>query len=321
MSKRFTNKQIRNAITKTLAIILGNLVLAFGTCIFLVKLNIVAGGLGGVGIIFQHYIGDLSIFGGTVVDIVVFIASWILWVIGFFFVSKEFAFKTLISTIVYPIFLALFLRINAFTELANMVAYYGIEGEITESTIIPIGNLLLCGLFGGVFTGTGVALTFIGGGSTGGVDVLIALTAKYTPVKESIASFAIDSIIIILGMILIPHNFVPALCGIISAFITALLIELIYIGSMTSYQVDVISDKWQEISKFAQDELERGATIINAEGGYQGDERIILRIVFDRRQYQKLRAFIAEVDPKAFVTFTRTNAVYGEGFKKNSHKK
>ena len=321
MSKKFTKKQVRNAITKTISIILGNAILAFGTAIFLVNLNIIAGGLSGVGIIVQHFIGDISIFGGTVVDIVVFVASWILWIIGFFAISKEFAFKTLISTIVYPLFLALFLRINAFTTLANMVSYYGIEGEITESTIIPIGNLLLCGLFGGVFTGTGVALTFIGGGSTGGVDVLIALTAKYTPIKESIASFAIDSTIILLGMILIPKNFVPALCGIISAFITALMIEIIYIGNMTSYQVDIISDKWQEISKFAQDELERGATIINAEGGYQGAERIILRIVFDKRQYQKLRTYISEVDPKAFVTFTRTNAVYGEGFKKHSIKK
>lgn len=321
MFKKYSKKQIRNAITKTLAIVLGNAILAFGTSIFLVKLNIISGGLSGIGIIFQHYLGGMSIFGGTVVDIVVFILSWILWVIGFFAVSKEFAFKTLISTIVYPLFLALFLRINAFTEIANMVCYYGIEGEITETTIIPIGNLLLCGLFGGVFTGTGVALTFIGGGSTGGVDVLIALTAKYTPIKESIASFAIDSTIIVLGMILIPKNFVPALCGIIAAFITALMIEIIYIGNMTSYQVDIISDKWEVISKFAQDELERGATIINAEGGYQGDDRVILRIVFDKRQYQKLRAFISETDPKAFVTFTRTNAVYGEGFKKHNIKK
>ena len=109
MFKKYSKTQIRNAITKTLAIILGNLVLAFGSAIFLIKLNIISGGLSGIGIIFQHFIGDYSFFGGTVVDIVVFVFSWILWIIGFIFISKEFAFKTLISTVVYPLFLALFL--------------------------------------------------------------------------------------------------------------------------------------------------------------------------------------------------------------------
>ncbi len=321
MFKKYSKVQIRNMITKTLAIILGNLVLAFGSAIFLIKLNIISGGLSGIGIIFQHFIGDIGFFGGTVVDIIVFILSWILWLVGFFFVSKEFAFKTLISTVVYPLFLALFLRINVFNDLAKMVSYYGVAGEITADTIVPIGNLLLCAIFGGVFVGTGVSLTFIGGGSTGGVDVLIALVAKYTPVKESTASFAIDATIVVLGMILIPKNFVPALCGIVSAFITSILIEFVYVGNQTSYQVDIISDKWQEISKFAQEKLERGATIINAEGGYKGDDRVILRIVFDKRQYQKLRTFISETDPKAFVTFTRTNAVYGEGFKRHINQK
>ena len=101
---------------------------------------------------------------------------------------------------------------------------------------------------------------------------------------------------------------------------TAALIEIVYIKNQTAYQVDIISDKWQEISRYAQDELERGATIIHAEGGYKGEERVILRVVFDRFQYDKIKKYIASVDPKAFVTYTQTNAVFGEGFKKHSKK-
>ena len=123
----------------------------------------------------------------------------------------------------------------------------------------------------------------------------------------------------VLGLILLlPRDnsfLLPCLSGILSAFVTALIIEVIFIGSQTSYQVDIISEKWEEISKFAQDEMGRGATIIPAKGGYRGENRPILRIVFDRRQYNRIRAQISKVDPKAFVTFTRTNAVFGEGFK------
>ena len=313
---KLTKKQRIKLLINMLFIFLGNVILAFGTVIFLTKLNVVAGGLSGIGIILQHHIAQY--FGGQVIDIAVLILTWILWAIGFIFVSKEFALKTLASSIIYPLALSLFLRVPIFNTISESICYYGIT-EFTDGVpnLVPIGNLLLCALFGGVFVGTGVALCFMGGGSTGGVDVLIALIAKYTPIRESVSSFAIDGTIIILSMIFIKDNIVPSLCGILSAFVTALLIELVYIRSQTSYQVDIISDKWEEISKYAQDELERGATIIRAEGGYQGQERVILRIVFDTRQYRKIRLFIAQVDPKAFVTFTRTNAVYGEGFKSN----
>ena len=179
-----------------------------------------------------------------------------------------------------------------------------------------MGNYILCGLFGGVFVGGGVALTFLGGGSTGGVDVIQVLLYKYFKVKESVSSFAIDAVVIIIGMASM-QLWIPALCGALSAFVTALLIETVYIRNQTSYQVDIISKEWEKISEFAQNELERGATIIRAEGGYKGEERVILRVVFPKAQYEKIREFIASVDPHAFITFTQTNAVYGEGFQSN----
>lgn len=314
--KNLTKEAKLRFVNSIIFVILGNFLLAFGTATFLTKLNIVSGGLSGIGIILQYHFAQY--FGGQVIDIAVLILTWLLWVVGFIFVGKEFALKTLASSIIYPLALALFLRVPVFINISEMVCYYGIE-EFTDGipNLVPIGNLLLCGLFGGVFVGAGVAFCFMGGGSTGGVDVIIALAAKYTPVKESVTSFLIDGLIIVLSMFLIPGNIVPSLCGILSAFVTALLIEFLYVGSQTSYQVDIISDKWEEISNFAQNELLRGATIIKVEGGYQGDPRVILRIVFDKRQYRKIRNFIAQVDPKAFVTFTQTNAVYGEGFKIN----
>ncbi|MBR0295001.1 MAG: YitT family protein [Bacilli bacterium] len=320
IKKKLTKEEKLRLLNSFLCVLIGNLALAFGTAIFLTKLNIVAGGLSGIGIILQFHFAQY--FGGQVIDIVVLILTWLLWVIGLIFVGKEFAIKTLASSLIYPLALSLFLRVPAFIQLSETICYYGIT-EFVDGvpTNVPIGNLLLCALFGGVFVGSGVGLCFLGGGSTGGVDVLIALIAKHTPIKESISSFFIDGTVIVLSMFLIKGNVVPSLCGILSAFVTALLIEFIYIGSQTSYQVDIISEKWEEISNYAQNELLRGATIIHAYGGYQGDERIILRIVFDKRQYRKIRSFIAQVDPKAFVTFTQTNAVFGEGFKTNKKSK
>ena len=293
-------------VFRVFLIVLGSAVLAFGTAIFLTRLEIVSGGLSGIAIIIQHFIGGADQY----IDIMVAGSSVVLFFVGLFFVGKDFALKTLVSTIAYPAFLSLFLRLEYFQNIALLVSANG-----------AVGNILICGIFAGVFVGAGVALTFLGGGSTGGIDIIIVLLAKNTKLNESIASFLIDAAIILLSIILIPGNTINSLCGIISAFVVALMIEFVYVNQTASIQADVISDSWEDISRFAQDEMGRGATIIKAEGGYKGEERIILRVVFDRRQFDMFKKYVAKVDPKAFITYTQTNAVYGEGFRPITNKK
>ena len=304
-------KNVIKQITNYFAVILGTFLLAFGSVIFLEKSNLVAGGVSGIAIVVQHAVrlgfNDMTI---RIYDYVVYGLMVIFWILGLIFLGKDFALKTLLSSLLYIGFTALFFRVQFFDDLAGKFA--GLELEENARA----GNLILCGIFGGVFVGGGVALTFVGGGSTGGVDVLQILMAKYWRIKESISGFILDAIVIVVGMGVM-QMWIPALCGILSSFVVAVLIEIVYIKGQTAYQVDIISEKWEEISRYAQDELERGATIIRAEGGYKGEERVILRIVFDQRQYEKIREYIASVDPKAFVTFTQTNAVFGEGFKSN----
>lgn len=295
MDKKVVVKQVYNY----LAVIIGTFLLAFGSVIFLTKAELVAGGLSGIAIVIQHFV-TANIYDYLIAGLTVFF-----WLLGLIFLGKDFALKTALSSALYIGFTFLFKRVGFFDQLSATFA-----GEQEA------GNLILCGIFGGVFIGGGVAITFLGGGSTGGVDVIQILLSKYAGIKESISGFLIDALIIVVGMACM-QMWVPALCGILSSFFTAVLIEIVYIKNQTAYQVDIISDKWEEISRYAQDELERGATIIRAEGGYKGEERVILRVVFDRFQYEKIKHFIASVDPKAFVTYTQTNAVFGEGFKKH----
>lgn len=298
MDKKRALKLVNNYV----AIILGTFLLAFGSVIFLTKAELVAGGVSGIAIIIQHFV-SVQIY-----DYLVAALTVLFWFIGLIFLGKDFALKTALSSLLYIGFTFLFKRVEFFDELAKTFA-----GEQLA------GNLILCGIFGGVFIGGGVAITFLGGGSSGGIDVVQLLLSKYTGIKESVSGFLIDGIIILVGMFSM-QLWVQSLCGILSSFVTAALIEIVYIKNQTAYQVDIISDKWEEISRYAQDELERGATIIRAEGGYKGEERVILRVVFDRFQYEKIKKYIASVDPKAFVTYTQTNAVFGEGFKKHSKK-
>ena len=296
-------KRVLKFVNNYVAIILGTFLLSFGSVIFLTKAELVAGGVSGIAIIIQHFVVDIAIYDYLVAGLTV-----LFWLIGLIFLGKDFALKTALSSLLYIGFTFLFKRVQFFDNLA-----------LTFAGKQDAGNLILCGIFGGVFIGGGVAITFLGGGSSGGIDVLQLLLSKYTGIKESVSGFLIDGIIILVGMFSM-QLWVQSLCGILSSFVTAALIEIVYIKNQTAYQVDIISDKWEEISRYAQDELERGATIIHAQGGYKGEERVILRVVFDRFQYEKIKKYIASVDPKAFVTYTQTNAVFGEGFKKHTKK-
>ena len=311
-----TKQEWIKAILKALVVVIGTFVVAFGNVAFLVPLDINAGGLNGVAIIAKYFVSENTKV--LVYNIIVDAASVALWLVGLIFIGKEFALMTLVATIAFPLANWIFTACpgvsDAFVKFGEMIKYAG-----TVDNTPTAGNFLMAGIFGGVFVGIGVAITFVGGGSTGGVDVLTFLLEKYLHIKQSIASFIVDGTIVTLGLcVLLPVDkdfLLPCLSGVISAFMSAILIEVVFIGSQTAYQVDIISDKWEEISKYAQDVLGHGATIIHAQGGYKGDKRIILRIVFKKREYSKIRSYIAQVDPKAFVTYTQTNAVFGEGFK------
>ncbi|MBO4856022.1 MAG: YitT family protein [Bacilli bacterium] len=312
-----TKKEWKIAIFKVLIVIFGTFLVAFGNIAFLVPLDINAGGLNGVAIIARYFVAENTKV--LLYNIIVDASAVLLWVIGLIFIGKEFALKTLVATIAFPLANWLF---TACPGLSDVLIKFG---EILKDAGNgpTAGNYLMSGIFGGVFVGVGVAVTFVGGGSTGGVDVLTFLIEKYLHIRQSIASFLIDGTIITVGLcILLPMQsdfLLPCLSGIISAFMSAIIIEVIFIGSQTSYQVDIISEKWEEISQYAQNELGRGTTIIHAQGGYHGDERVILRIVFNKREYAKIRSYIAKIDPTAFVTYTQTNAVFGEGFKSHTN--
>lgn len=309
------NKVLEKVITY-FAVIFGSFIVAFGNTVFLTPLDINAGGLNGIGIIVMNFFGEADKY--LAYNITIYILTTALWVIGFILISKEFALKTLVSTIVFPFATSLFTIIPGTKDFAssitNILLSYGSEPTI--------GTYMLFSMVGGVIIGFGVAVTFIGGGSSGGVDVLTFVFEKFLRIKQSVASFIIDGLVVGIGMIVLcPINasyyLLPCLVGILSIAITALMIDIIYIAFQTVYQVDVISSHWEKISKYAQDELGRGVTIIPIKGGYKEEERTMLRIVLSKIQYEYLRDYISKTDSSAFITITQTKVVFGEGFKPN----
>ena len=96
--------QIRNYIL----IIVGTFILSFGAVIFLSECEIVAGGVSGIAIIIQHFI-NIQMYDYIVAGLTV-----LFWILGLIFVGKDFAVKTLLSSILYIGFTFLFKRVDFF---------------------------------------------------------------------------------------------------------------------------------------------------------------------------------------------------------------
>ncbi|MDO5517580.1 MAG: YitT family protein, partial [Clostridium sp.] len=61
--------------------------------------------------------------------------------------------------------------------------------------------------------------------------------------------------------------------------------------------------------------LDKGCTVFNGKGGYTGKENCVILTVLTRSQFIKLKQFIKNNDPDAFVTVNDTSEVLGKGFK------
>ena len=95
----------------------------------------------------------------------------------------------------------------------------------------------------------------------------------------------------------------------------SLLIDLVAGGGKrASYQLLVFSEKFQMIADHIINDMNRGVTVLSAQGWYTKQDKNVLLILLNRKQLPGLTKVIKEVDPKAFMSVSSTNNVYGEGF-------
>ena len=167
----------------------GTFVLTFGVGIFLIPFDIVTGGITGFGIVLEKLLSPIPFLQGVEAQTYASILMWVTFVLGIFTLGKVFALQTLLSTVLYPVFLELAVRLaksdvmgGFFNLLSERYAAYG---EVA---------LVLAAIFGGAMVGAGCALTFLGGGSTGGTDVIALTLVKHFPkLKSSLIIFLIDA--------------------------------------------------------------------------------------------------------------------------------
>ncbi len=176
------------------------------------------------------------------------------------------------------------------------------------------GNRLLSAVFMGVFLGAGLALIYMRGSSTGGSDFLNVTIRKLCP-RFSMGQIVMMTDIGIIGIGGIVYGDIDAvLYGVISTYVTSLVIDKILYGAGSSKLALIITSQGKAASELINREIKRGATLVKATGAYSGEDRDLVLCACGKAEIAKVRAAAYEIDPNAFVMITEASEVFGEGF-------
>lgn len=280
------NKGTSEVLKQGMAVLCGNFIIAVGVSFFIIPLNILSGGVAGIAIAIKPIFHIEP-------TVVINVLTITLFLLGVVVLGKKFALKTVISAIVYPLFITL---------LNN----FGNEMLITE-------NRIPASIYAGVCIGVGIGLVYRVGASTGGMDIPPLVINKYTGIALPTLVMCIDGATVIIGASV--YGIEAAMIGLVSVYVCGQTIsKVITIGSFQAKNVMIISSKYEEVMKEIYQNIARGATILHAEGGYTREKKPVIMIVVTNKQFAELNRVVTKVDPEAFIVSSDANEVRGLGF-------
>lgn len=267
-------------------ITLGIFLVAFGLEYFHIPNNIAAGGVSGLAIIINNFIPALP------VGIIILILNVILFAVAFLTLGGGFGAKTLYAS-------------------------FGLSGImwIMETFFTPTvlsEDLFINAAVGALIIGTGMAMVFNYGASTGGTDILAKILNKYFHVEIGKSLLAVDFVIGMTGVA--TFGITAGLYALLCIVANGTLIDRLIDGFNTSKELMIISKREEQIIRFIIEELDKSCTVLNGYGGYTSEDIQILYVILSRREYIRLRSYIKEIDPKAFISVNEVHEVLGEGF-------
>ena len=269
-----------------LAILIGSALMAAALVIFTIPNDIAPGGVSGLATALAHItplnVGLLALL----LNVPIIALAW--WRLGFMPIVKSIASAILVS-----------LLIELFTHW--LPAYSG--------------NRLLAAVFGGVIIGAGVGIIFVRGASTAGTDLIGMMLRRAFPSASLGTMVMVADVAVVLFAVCVFRDIEVALYSMITIFVATKTIDAIMQGIDTAKVIYVITERGEDVCAVLADNLGRGLTLLDAEGGYTRRQKKLLMLVAHRSEFARTLTAIKGADPEAFMFIGSASEVYGKGFK------
>ncbi|MBR1805365.1 MAG: YitT family protein [Selenomonadaceae bacterium] len=269
---------------KYVGILLGCLIAASSINLFVVPSSLLTGGVTGIAIIF-YFLAGLPIGLQTLAyNVPLLIASYRL-------LGKKYTLDVVIGTVMFS------LALDA-TKFLN--------------TMLPVDDLMLASIYGGIFNGIGYGIVFRMNGSTGGFDILGAIFKKYYSMEIGSVIFGFNCLIVAIAGVLFSTQ--GAMFTLICMYVTSQMTNKIIDGFNRRKAILIVSNKATDIADGIIADIGRGVTFLNGEGAYTGDPKKIVMVVVSMTQIAKIKIIVNTVDKNAFMLILSASEVMGRGF-------
>lgn len=201
-----------------------------------------------------------------------------------------------------------------------------LAGMLTSSVLLDVFSMLphpateplLAALYGGLLCGLGLGFVFSNGASTGGSDIVVRLLKlKYENVPIGTISIIFDATVVVLtGLVF--WDISKALYSGVAIFVCGQVIDAVVYRFDYSKVAMIISSEHTRIAREIGIKLDRGATYLNGQGSFSGNDMKVILTVVKKQQVAELKRLVMEIDPAAFVVVQEAHQVLGEGFSRYS---
>jgi len=276
----------------------GLLIYSLGYILFLLPYKIISGGVSGVATLVFYSTGLHANI--TYLLINVFLLMLAARIMGW-----RYFIRTIYGTLLASGLIGLF---------QGLITDIGPDGQEQLRCIIG-DQTFMASVIGGLMEGLGLAIVFMGGGSTGGTDIIASCINKYWDISLGRMMLFID-IIIVGSSYLISHDIQLVVIGYVTMVISMNFLDYVINGARQSVQFIIISNKHEEIAQAISGRINRGVTILYGEGWYSKENRRVLLIMAKKYESRHIFQLIREMDPAAFMSMSNVEGVFGEGFDK-----
>jgi uncharacterized membrane-anchored protein YitT (DUF2179 family) len=263
-----------------LLLCVGSAIAAVGLHGILIPHRFVSGGVTGLALVVHYLAPYLSVaLVYAAMNVPLFLAGW-------FFISRRFFFYSVAGTLIFT----------------AAVAWVNLG-------VIPVREPLLAAILAGLILGTGSGIILKSLGSGGGTDILAVILYQRFSVRLGTTTLSFNAVVLAAAAFFFSVE--DALYTLIYLYVTSQVVNLVVMGLSQRKAIIIISPQWQEISEAILNEIHRGVTILQGEGGYSGQEQKVLYTVVNFLELGTLKQIVRRVDPSAFVVVSDTAEVMG----------
>ena len=268
--KGFTSDTLKETAVMTIAV--G--IIAAAVYFFLIPSQTSISSISALAIIIAHYVP-------LHVSTVTMILNVVLLLIGFVTCGKEFGAKTVYTSILLPVYLAVFEHVFPDFE------------SLTNSNELDV----LCYI---LVVSIGLSILFNMNASSGGLDIVAKIMNKYLHIELGKA-MSISGMCVALSSALI-YDKKAVVLSVLGKYFNCIVLDHFIFVQNVKRRVCIITKYEEEVRQFILHELHSGATFYEAMGAYNMQKYREIITIVDKSEYQKLMNYIVQKDPEAFVT-------------------